>query len=459
MVFPKIVFLAVALAAIPSTYSYWIFGGSRPVVTTRLDSIVTPGVVSTHVHSVVGGSRFQASYDFDDLSTSQCSTIPIQQDKSNYWAPQLYYHDESAGTYTLVPTSFNIYYLMRPGPKNENIHAFPTGLRMLAGNVLRRVNNASNFADQAITYVCLDFDHDHSGDPAWEERPDFFQHQCPDGMRAQVFFPSCWDGKNLDSPDHQSHMAYPIQNFDSGDCPSTHPVHLISLFYEMFVSVDQFPYVAGRWVYSFGDNMGLGLHADFQDGWTDKDLLQAAVDQCADTDGNAADCSVLSPNLNQAAASACKPEMTIPNENVGFNGVLKDLPGCNPLWVGTGPKPTCNPDPPTPDFVSVKTPLPSGWHELGCIAEGNTGRAFTNASETDAAMTKAVCANFCSGGGFPYAGVEFGTECYCGSSFSNGAVNTTTIWSDCFSTCGGNPNENCGGPNRLSVLYNPSIQS
>lgn len=105
-------------------------------------------------------------------------------------------------------------------------------------------------------------------------------------MRAEVFFPSCWDGKNLDSPDHKSHMAYPIQNFNSGDCPDTHPVHLVSLFFEMFVSVDQFPYVPGRWVYSFGDNVGLGLHGDFQDGWTDKNILQTAIDECADVNGN-----------------------------------------------------------------------------------------------------------------------------------------------------------------------------
>ena len=31
---------------------------------------------------------------------------------------------------------------------------------------------------------------------------------CPGGIRATVIFPSCWDGVNLDSPNHQSHVAY-----------------------------------------------------------------------------------------------------------------------------------------------------------------------------------------------------------------------------------------------------------
>ncbi|KAL4253019.1 hypothetical protein ABKN59_002192 [Abortiporus biennis] len=415
MVFSKALLLTSFVAISTTANAYWIFGGTRPLVTTRLDSIINPGTVSSHVHSVVGGSRFQATYDYNDLIKSQCSTIPVQPDKSNYWAPQLYYHDPSKGTYTLIPTSFNIYYLMRPGPKNEKINAFPTGLRMIAGDPLRRVNNASSFADQAISYHCLDYNADHTGDPAWDERADFFQHQCPGGMRAQVFFPSCWDGKNLDSADHKSHMAYPIQNYNSGDCPSTHPVHLISLFYEMFVSVDQFPYVPGNWVFSFGDN---------------------TVDQCTVTNGDVTQCGILNANINNAAAAACKPEMSIPNENVGFTSTLTSLPGCNPLWVGTGPKPTCNPAPPTPGFGSVKTPLPSGWHELGCIAEGTSGRALSSASITDPNMTKAVCANYCG--------------------FSNGAVNVTTVWSDCSSTCAGNVNEDCGGPNRLTLLYNPS---
>ena len=52
MAFPKTALLAAALAVIPSAYAYWIFGGTPPIVTTRLDSIVSPGQVSTHVHAV-----------------------------------------------------------------------------------------------------------------------------------------------------------------------------------------------------------------------------------------------------------------------------------------------------------------------------------------------------------------------------------------------------------------------
>ena len=36
----------------------------------------------------------------------------------------------------------------------------------------------------------------------------------------QIRFPDCWDGVNLDSADHKSHMAYTV----GGICPSNYPV-------------------------------------------------------------------------------------------------------------------------------------------------------------------------------------------------------------------------------------------
>jgi hypothetical protein len=36
-----------------------------------------------------------------------------------------------------------------------------------------------------------------------------------------VLFPSCWDGLNLDSADHQSHLSY---SQSGTSCPGSHPV-------------------------------------------------------------------------------------------------------------------------------------------------------------------------------------------------------------------------------------------
>jgi hypothetical protein len=71
-----------------------------------------------------------------------------------------------------------------------------------------------------------------------------------------VTFPTCWDGKNLDSPDHQSHVAYATIPFEPyvdpvivrpytpmqerGKCPDTHPVHLPQVMYEVIFDTTSF---------------------------------------------------------------------------------------------------------------------------------------------------------------------------------------------------------------------------
>lgn len=45
---------------------------------------------------------------------------------------------------------------------------------------------------------------------------------CPAGSHLvmRVHFPDCWNGRDLDSADHRSHMAYAVR----GACPDDHPV-------------------------------------------------------------------------------------------------------------------------------------------------------------------------------------------------------------------------------------------
>ncbi|KAI5116298.1 hypothetical protein M0805_003653 [Coniferiporia weirii] len=198
---------------------------------------------------------------------------------SSYWAPQLYHRNVENSTYTLIPISFvNTYYLQRDGPTQKDIAAFPVGLRMVAGDPYRTSLNESNTADKAVSFVCLDYDAG-SQSPQTNEFP---MTNCKDGLRAQITFLSCWDGHNIDSEDHQSHMAYPVGGQpDLGDCPSDHPIKLITLFHEWIFDVGKFEFTSGEknWVFSFGDELGYGFHADFVNGWN-QDVLEAAIKEC-----------------------------------------------------------------------------------------------------------------------------------------------------------------------------------
>ncbi len=43
-------------------------------------------VLTEYSSQIVGGSRFSPTYSYEDLIQSQCSTVTVQQDVSNYWA-------------------------------------------------------------------------------------------------------------------------------------------------------------------------------------------------------------------------------------------------------------------------------------------------------------------------------------------------------------------------------------
>ncbi len=77
------------------------------------------------------------------------------------------------------------------------------------------------------------------------------------------------------------------------------------------------------------------------------------------------------------------------------------------------------------------------------------GRTINGASVANASMTNDVCTAFCFGKGFAYAGTEYSTECYCGSSLATGGVETDA--SQCSAACAGNSSQPCGGGNRLTL--------
>jgi len=296
-----------------------------PLTIQRSDPIVFPGVASAHVHAIIGGNAFSRSmpgvYSAVNATATTCNKA---LDHSNYWEPQLYYY--SNNQYTMVKFTGSAHYYQKracdyaPGKtvcdKSVVPLAFPYGFRMLAGNPFRRTQNNSNFEDKAISMMCM-----------WStgsfQAPGFPTRPC-DMIRAQVYFPSCWDGVHIDTPDHTSHVAYPaIGDYDGGVCPPSHPVALFSLFYEFFYDTSPYGNDITHFAFANADPTGYGLHGDFIMGWTNRALLQTAHADCI----TASDCPTLG---NQPS----NPQVLItpaPSENVGLNGPIPTLPGNNTI--------------------------------------------------------------------------------------------------------------------------------
>ncbi len=113
-------------------------------------------------------------------------------------------------------------------------------------------------AQRALGFNCMNYQKGVTPEPtlARHSFPDkaFLDAHCPDGLRLELMFPSCWNGEN-DSADHKSHVAFP-DSVMSGDCPAGFDRRLPSLMYETIVATDHFKGRNGKFVISNGDPTG-----------------------------------------------------------------------------------------------------------------------------------------------------------------------------------------------------------
>ena len=156
------------------------------------------------------------------------------------------------------------------------------------------------------------------------ETVDFPTAPCPAGIMAIHHFPACWDGKNLDSPNHQDHMYYSGTGgfVAHGACPASHPVRMPHIALETMWDTRPFndrslwPTDGSQpFVWSYGDAKGYGTHADYVFGWKG-DALQRTMDSRA----------LLSDGLKTQAVDAA-------NRCTISATVREDVDGCELLLI------------------------------------------------------------------------------------------------------------------------------
>lgn len=224
------------------------------------DPIVFPGIPgATHLHMFFGNTGTDAFSTVDSIMNSGNSTCNGGiANRSAYWVPALI--DAATGA-PIDPLDVGMYYKGGgPGIDPTTIVAMPDGLRVLAGNAKNKPPSGGKFRWQCLSHEGVKVTTNTVGSRVPES--------CPIGSKLQmeVFFPQCWDGKNLDSPDHKSHMAYP--NYYTG-CPATHPVPIPEITFNVH-------WVVGPWLstarlssdmYDESLPAGHSAHGDLFVGW------------------------------------------------------------------------------------------------------------------------------------------------------------------------------------------------
>lgn len=316
--------------------------------TSKDDPIVFPNQPGkSHMHSFLGNTTTNAATTGDSLmaSRSNCARNMETSDRSAYWIPSIYKRLPD-GTLQLAPTRDQIafIYYQRPGMSNgPEVRAFPNGLRMIAGNP-----NATSANPQPLSVVRWGCG-GGGGGPQTSHMPN-----CPDPsqpLHGSVIFPSCWNGRDLDSPDHKSHMAYADTG---GNCPSTHPVSLPELFIEL-----DFIGIPGGPSYELSSGGQYSMHADFFSAWEPR-VMNALVAECLNIPRT---CTGITKEGNTLFKPAGDPDGSIPPINI------MNYPDTLP--VASNPPPAPLPAPtPTPTPGQTPTPPPSSG-KLGDINGDN----------------------------------------------------------------------------------------
>ncbi|HEX3789610.1 MAG TPA: DUF1996 domain-containing protein [Pseudonocardiaceae bacterium] len=183
--------------------------------------IASPGVSggAHHVHDYVGNLSTNAFST--DASLAAAGTTCASGDKSTFYWPVLRILGEQGSDANAVgggvdgnvgriitASSVNIQYVGSPVSK---VVAAPEFLRETIGDP-KALTDGGQFA--AVHWTCTG----HTNQIT-EQYP-----ICPTGSQVErIFdFPSCWDGRSLDSTNHHTHLMSPAAN---GECPhATFPV-------------------------------------------------------------------------------------------------------------------------------------------------------------------------------------------------------------------------------------------
>ena len=216
-----------------------------------VDPIVMPGMVGmAHSHDFFGNSGTDESSTPAKLRTTGTSTCTATKDKSGYWAPTL-----SLNGKNVAPVRMRVYY--RAGTKNPSkIRNLPAGLVMVAGDSKATRPQSTS----VVSWGCGNASRGTASVPTCSS----------DKLVLHVYFPDCWNGRDLDSVDHKSHLAYT----HNGACPSDHPVGLPKITEDVHYAT------RGGSGVSYGfSGSALTAHADFMNGWN-QSTLSSLVSRC-----------------------------------------------------------------------------------------------------------------------------------------------------------------------------------
>lgn len=223
------------------------------------DPIVFPGLPgASHNHTFLGNTTTNAHSTLQSLLAAgpYSTSCLAPDDLSAYWFPTMY-----NGSTLVQQTWRQVVYYKSGILDYTKVRPFPQGIRFVVGSPTATLDEFRTAPGRIEGWECGDSFYN------WD-----FPANCPSGTQVNIRYqaPSCWDGVHLDSADHKSHMAYPV----NGACPVSHPVPVPMLEYKI-----AFPVSGDMSQVRLSSGRGYSWHYDFFNAW-DPPTLAALVSHC-----------------------------------------------------------------------------------------------------------------------------------------------------------------------------------
>lgn len=334
------------------------------------DPLVYPGLQSPHLHEGYGNTgwihdRNGKSWVYSDFRSKGGSTCGNRRaskntpiNRSGYWIPAMLDGEGSAvqtqqitlyykgpprtdWAYTGTTTTPQLY-CPEMSPTATCRSQIPFGLRMTFG--YKSSTGLCGPTDVVITDCTIPGAFDcwskYTGDslnPPAQYTAEYTTLKalmeadvCTPGslLRVNIVFPYCWDGVNIDTPDHRSHLSYGLQHtahFGNGGCDSSHPVAITTISIQSFYLTDA-AFRAHKWRLSSDEMIpgfvaGQSLHGDYWEGWSPTALQTFAL-RCIFNHG---DCS--NSSLGDGTRIKDGQGVNFDGTDISGSGGAKPLPG------------------------------------------------------------------------------------------------------------------------------------
>ena len=166
------------------------------------DPIVSPGNAEfMHSHDFFANTSTDENSTVSSLLGAGSTAAQPTNNFSTYWTPSLINEgsDGLGGDWSYVTpkaSSIAYYSVLQPNDPNLLVN-MPTGLKMITGSA--KPDQRQSRAEVFWNYIgeSASYDHIPLGDE-WRDLP----------LQAVIIFPDHWNGSQLDSSDHKSHLTY-----------------------------------------------------------------------------------------------------------------------------------------------------------------------------------------------------------------------------------------------------------